>query len=227
MNARITRKSFVLLAVALVMVLVLAGTVLAAEQTERPVFWSWDVGGTPVGASNLVRNDTGISASFKTTGLTPGNAVTLWFVVFNNPGECSAPGCGPDDMGDTPAQGDCLYAGGPVIGGDGQGNFGGHLNVGDTSRSGLAELMGGCENCTPGLINPEGALVTLAVHDHGPARTGQALTEQISTFMGDCDPYPPSPVIGDANGFATGPGDLPIPAGGYCLTTQFSPHMPQ
>lgn len=129
--------------------------------------------------------------------------------------------CSPLDLGDTPAQGDFFLASGHVIGGSGKGNFGGHLNAGDTSRSGLAEMMGGCENCTPGLINPEGALVVLATHDHGPALTDQALKEQISTFLGDCD----AGFIGNQFGFAE-EGDLPIPAGGFCSTIQFSPHLP-
>lgn len=231
MNARTGRKNFVLLAVALVVVLITAGTALAADQTVRPVFWSWDLGGTPIGTSKLVRTNNGLGASFHTNELTPGHAVTLWFVVFNYPQLCSDGRCGPDDMGlGKPAQGDFLYGGGHVVGGSGTGNFGGHLKVGDTSRSGLAERLvqrGVCQDIeacpTPGLINPEGALVILALHDHGPALTGQALVEQISTFLGDCQ----SGDIGDPDGFATGPDDLPIPAGGYCSTIIRSPHMPQ
>jgi hypothetical protein len=231
MNARSIRKSFVFLAVALVAILITAGAAMAAEQTVRPAFWSWDLGGTPVGTSKLVRTSNGLSASFHTNELEPRNAVTLWFVVFNYPQLCSDGRCGPDDMGlGKPAQGDFLYGGGHVVGGSGAGNFGGHLKVGDTSRSGLAERLvqrGVCQDLeacpTPGLINPEGALVILALHDHGPALTGQALVEQISTFLGDCQ----TGDIGDPDGFATGPDDLPIPAGGYCSTIIRSPHMPQ
>ena len=39
----------------------------------------------PVGSSKLVRTDNGLSADLKTTGLTPGHVVTLWWVVFNYP----------------------------------------------------------------------------------------------------------------------------------------------
>ena len=230
MNARITRKSFVLLAVVLVVGLFAVGTVLASKPTEKPVFWTWDLGGTPIGTSSLVRTDSGLSANLHADGLTPGNAVTMWFVIFNYPGLCSDGKCGPDDMGvNKPAKGDFLYGGGHVVGGDGQGNLGGHLTVGDASRSGLAErleqrgLCQGEECVTPGLINPQGALVILAVHDHGPALTGQALVAQISSFLGDCQ----AGDIGNENGFATGPDDLPIPAGGYCSTIIRSPHMPQ
>jgi hypothetical protein len=223
-------RGIVLIMVALAMVLALVGTVLAAEPTQRPVFWTWDLGGTPIGTSKLVRTGNGLSADFYTEGLTPGNAVTLWFVIFNHPGLCSGGMCGPDDMGvNNPAQGDFLFGGGHVVGDDGVETFGGHLKAGDTSRSGLAERLvqrGVCqegEACpTPGLTNPQGALVILALHDHGPALTGQALVDQISTFLGDCD----TGDIGNAGGFATGPWDLPIPVGGYCSTIIRSPHMP-
>lgn len=228
MTERITRKSFVLILVLLVLGLIVVGTVLAASSPDKdvPVYWSWDFesGNTdnPVGTSGLVRSGNGISANYKTDVLTPGNAATLWFIVFNYPENCTPDqgGCSPDDLGDTAAQGDFFIGGGHVIGSDGKGNFGGHLKVGDTSGSGLAEVMD-CEDCTPGLIDPAGALVVLAVHDHGPAQTGQTLTEQISSFLGGC--------VGDFNGnefgFATGPGDIPDNVG-ECSTIQFSPHMP-
>ena len=230
MNVLSKRRGLIVAAVVLVAVLITAGAALAGEQSERPVFWSWDLGGTPIGISKLVRTDSGLSASFHTNELTPGNAVTLWFVVFNYPQLCSDGRCGPDDMGlDKPAQGDFLFGGGHVAGSS-AGNFGGHLKVGDTSRSGLAERLvqrGVCQDIeacpTPGLTDPEGALVILALHDHGPALTGPALKEQISTFLGDCH----AGDSGDPDGFATGPDDLPIPAGGYCSTIIRSPHMPQ
>ena len=102
----------------------------------------------------------------------------------------------------------------------GGGNFGGQLQVGDKSASGLAEVMG-CQDCTPGLIDPQGALVVLAIHDHGWAQTGETLVAQISSFLGGCD----GPFNGNEFGFATGPQDIPDDYG-ECSTIQFSPHMP-
>lgn len=124
-----------------------------------------------------------------------------------------------------------LLSSGHVIGESGKGNFGGHLYVGDRSGSGLAEMIcsdpevdcteGVPPGDTPGLIDPEGAMVVVAIHDHGPARTGQTLNEQIGSFLGGC--------VGDFNGnkfvFATGPQDMPD-AEGECFTIQFSPHLP-
>lgn len=37
-----------------------------------------------LGSSTLVRTDSGISATYRTEGLPSGQAITMWFVVFNN-----------------------------------------------------------------------------------------------------------------------------------------------
>ena len=234
MKERISKKSFVLVLGILVLGLFFVGVVVAQGQShksESPVYWSWDLGGDPAGVSNIVRTKNGISAEYETYGLTPGNAATLWIIVFNNPDECSADGggCSPDDFGNPLVQGDFLVASGHVIDDSGEATFAGHLKVGDTRGSGLAEMIclnTGCTpgedpNLTPGLIDPENALIVLAMHDHGPKESGQVLTEQISSFLGGCD----LPFIGDINGFATGPGDLPDDPG-ECATIQFSPHAP-
>ena len=154
--------------------------------------------------------------------------MTLWFIVFNNPNECvGGPyNCGPADMGaNRAAEGDFLLATGHVVNGQKKVTFAGHLNVGDVSGSGLLELP---DNCIPGypdcggpvgLKNPEGALVILAVHSHGPALTGQGLKSQISSYLGGC-----TDVIGTVpGGFAAGPSEVPN-AIGECATIQISPH---
>ena len=229
MKGKNVKKNFVLVFVVLVFSLVTAGTLLAKgppNHSKSPVFWTWDFisGNTdnPVGTSKLLRNNNGVSAQFRSDALTPGHAVTLWFVVFNYPEKCLAGPykCSPLDMGDTEAKGDFLFASGHVLG---NGNFAGRLNAGDTSRSGLAEVRG-CQDCTPGLIEPESALVILAIHDHGPALTGQALKAQISTFLGDCH----NGSLGNMFGFATGPEDIPdeLHEAGMCSTIMHSPHRP-
>jgi hypothetical protein len=230
-------KGSVMILLVLAMGLVLVGTIFAkgpsqktkarSQKSNASVFWSWDfengISDNPVGSSKLVRTSKGIKGSYKTDALTPGNAATLWFIVFNNPKLCEAGEymCSPKDLGDTPAQGDFFLAGGHVVGGKGKAKFAGQLKVGDKRRSGLAETIEGCEDCTPGLIDPEGALVVLAIHDHGPAQTGQTLKAQISSFLGGCV----GDFNGNVNGFAEGPGDIPD-ADGECSTIQFSPHMP-
>jgi len=230
-NTHLVLAGLLLALVAGLMVAV-TGTALAnnrAQRSEAPVYWSWDFmdGNTsnPAGTSTLVRSANGISANYRSEGLRPDNAMTLWFIVFNYPDLCTPDqgGCSPDDLGSAAAaQGDFLVASGNVIGASGIGNFGGHLNVGDASGSGLAEML--CPetmDCTPGLLNLDGALVVLAIHDHGPRPTGQTLQEQLSSFLGGCV----GAFNGNEFGFATGPEDIPD-ADGECSTIQFSPHPP-
>ena len=221
-------------------VLVLTGLVIAAvsilvvgpalaKETEHKstsdVMWTFESDdpafSNPNGTSTLIRTKNGISANYKTSGLTPGSTATLWFIVFNDPLACSDE-CGVDDLGPGPAQGDFLLASGQVIGSDGNATFGGHLSVGDTSGSGLNELPS-CPDgdCGIGLLYPETALVVLALHSHGPAMKGQELKAQISSFTGGCVVFQDV----DNDGFANGPEDIPD-ALGECSTMQVSPHAP-
>lgn len=218
-----SKRGLFLLLLALVAVLTVTGTVLAdnsATISPSDVYWSW--GEQAPGTSQVVRTANGASANLQVGGLRPGNAATGWWIVFNYPELCiPAPyDCGPDDMfGNPAAGGDFLLLSGNVIGGSGMATFAGHLQKDSNRGSGLAEVLG-CQDCTPGLKEPETALIILATHDHGPQQTGELLVDQISSFLGGCDVF-----VGDAYGFATGPGDIPD-AEGECSTIQVSPHMP-
>jgi hypothetical protein len=191
-----------------------------AARSTQPVVQIWD--GTPVGSSTLVRTDAGLSAAFHSTNVPAGQAVTLWFVVFNNPTACIA-GCGLDDILFNPdAGGDFLVGGGHVVGGGGMTSFGGSLKVGDTSGSGLAEI--GMPERSVGLTNPWGAQVGLLLHSHGPMVPGPTLASQLSSFTGGCTVF-----LGDlelpGSGLADGPEDVPD-AVGECSTLQASIHLP-
>jgi hypothetical protein len=167
-----------------------------------------------VGSSTLVRTDSGISATYQTQDLPPGQAVTLWFIVINNPEACISTPCSVEDvLFNEAAQGDFLFGAGHVIGAGGGGNFGGSLKVGDVSGSGKTEV--GLP--AVGLLNPRGAEVHLALHSHGPALTGQTLQAQISSFAGGCTAF-----LGPF-GIAAGEGDVPD-AEGECSTIQASVH---
>ena len=67
-------------------------------------------------SSTLTRDANGITATFNTEGLIPGNAYTLWFVIFGD-----APG--PPIMD--------AFADGIVVGKSGEANFSGHLSIGE------------------------------------------------------------------------------------------------
>ncbi len=228
------RNQYITASILIVVVAILLGiyanSALARSNTSTAdVYWSWDTS-NQVGTSNLVRNKNGISAEYSTDGLPGGQAMTLWFIVFNNPEACEAGAfsCGLADMGaDRPAQGDFLLASGHVIGADGTATFGGNLKVDDTSGSGLAEFPDACIPDLPdcggevGLVDVENALVVLALHSHGPKLTGQELESQISSFLGGCENF-----IGTGpDGFAANAGEIPANVG-ECSTFQISPHPP-
>jgi hypothetical protein len=186
-----------------------------SQRTTSPAYWFWD----PVnaaGTSTLVRSENGVSFTYKTSSLPPGQVVTVWVVVFNNPSACATHPCTFADMGpgNPAARSDFLYGGGHVIGGSGTGNFGGHLRVGDASGSGLAEIGGPAL----GLLNPMTAEIQLALHSHGPAVPGQVIKAQLTSFLGGCQQF-----LGP-DGIADGPEDMPVNVG-ECSTFQGSIHQ--
>jgi len=108
-------------------------------------------------SSTLHRNKNGITVNFNTNGLIPGNAYTLWFVVF----------------GDAPGPPSSTHAAGHIVGGSGKGNFSGHISVGDSF-----------DNLNV-FNNPLTAEVHMALRTHGPAQPGM-IPEQIQTINGGC-----------------------------------------
>ena len=113
-----------------------------------------DIEGT---SSTIHRNKNGITVNFKTDGLIPGNAYTLWFVVF----------------GETPGPPSSTHAAGHIVGGSGKGNFSAHLSLGD--------IFGNMKVFN----NPLTAEVHMALRTHGPAQPGM-ITDQIQTINGGC-----------------------------------------
>lgn len=188
----------------------------AADRSTSNVYWTWDTS-SPVGESTLTRTDAGISATFQTEGLLANQAVTMWFIVVNNPAACNATPCSIEDLlFNEAAQGDFLFGAGKITGGSGVGHFGGSLRVGDVSGSGFIEI--GMPERAVGLLDPRGAEVHLALHSHGPALTGQALKSQISSFLGGCEVF-----LGNQFGIADSPAAVPS-APGECSTFQVSVH---
>jgi hypothetical protein len=112
----------------------------ATAQISSSEVYNWWDGGTSVGTSQLVRNGAGLSASYHVSGLPAGQAMTLWFIIFNNPENCATNPCSiPADVFNPAASADFYFAAGHVTGGSGNVSLGGHLNVGDMRRSGKAE----------------------------------------------------------------------------------------
>ena len=216
------RKSsrFIVLFGLLLAMLALVAVLPAAANDHRStenVYWWWD-GATVIGSSTLTRTPNGISANYQTTGLASGQAMTSWFIVFNNPDGCNNDPCAaPEDVFNPDADADFLLAAGHVTGNGPAATFSGYLPVGDASGSGMPEI--GFPELALGLLDPLNAEVMLALHSHGPAMSGQTLVDQISSFTGGCTSF-----LG-TNGFANGPADIPANPG-ECSTFQLSVHQP-
>lgn len=155
--------------------------------------------------STLVRMEHGLYMTFITEELEPGDAVTIWWVIFNKPENCSEGDCGVDDVvlvdetgtilkndegapqpnvaGRTAAGVAQLTATGTVVDEDGSAKFLARLPVGDTNDAQFG----------PGLLNPMTADVHLVARTHGPASPG-VLHEQLTTPWGGCpDGWPKAP----------------------------------
>ncbi len=182
-----------------------AGTALAGAAVHQSVdVTRFDGLGGDVGDASLVRTNSGVSMTIKSSiegelfviggpGLNgnffnPGDATTNWWVIFNEPGNCVG-GCGEDDvlnsLGGGPlldAEVDVIFATGHVAGS--KWRAAAHLSEGDTKGS-LRPLFGAAPI---GLIDAMTAEIHVVVRSHGPAKDiapGQ-LDDAISTVFGGC-----------------------------------------
>ena len=143
-----------------------------------------------VGTSYLKRNGNGLTAKVVCDGLIPGHTYTLWWVIWNNPGECNDGAGGPCGLPDFAkadlVQVELLYASGVVAGKSGKATFSAHLKEGDNDGSvnDLFELpsYGGLQEG-----NKMGAEVHMVIRSHGPGIPGE-IGKQITTYLGGCDP---------------------------------------
>jgi hypothetical protein len=129
-------------------------------------------------ATMLVRTRDDVTGTIHTSGLVPNHVVTAWFVFFNHPEHCSTRPCTPTDLNNPLVQGSLVNIGGALVGPDGTANFAEVRAVGDT-----ANAFSG-----PGLLEPRGAEIHLAVRDHGLALLGTAFSQQLTMFNGGCPP---------------------------------------
>lgn len=134
-----------------------------------------------VGTSSLTRKPDSVKMSLSTTRLPAGDAVTVWWVVFNHPENCRTkiddPGfpfrCGEPDLGRLDVHASVLFAAGHVIGADGTARFGAHLAAGD----GRGAIFG--SGLDPAQVDQ--ADIHLVVRDHGP-KDRALLPGQIRSF---------------------------------------------
>ena len=122
-------------------VMVIALAIPASAGTTRSNVYRFSDGSPVSGASSVVAtSDAGARLNLHTEGLPAGHSVTVWWVIFNEPQNCTHPEaglrCGPGDLppfgGDDSAVTSIVYAAGHGIGGSGQATFAGRLAEGDT-----------------------------------------------------------------------------------------------
>jgi len=123
-----------------------------------------------LGDASFTRTLSGAAISAEADSLIPGNAYTMWWVIWNDPSQCAA-ACGEPDLG---VSGNVvLLADGVVASDAGTASFAASLSVGGTMPDGPI----------PGpLTDPLSATIHLVLRDHGPALEGDALTAQLTTF---------------------------------------------
>lgn len=163
-----------------------------------------------LGASTLMRYDDAVDMTISTTGLEPGHAYSVWWVIFNNPDACSDE-CGLDDFPegvpgaktgteppDPAVQASVVWATGLIVSGEGAADFRAHLEIGNPP---------GAVDFGPGLVAPMNAEIHLPVRSHGRAVLGQ-VAEQIGTKNGLCEVTKPDP------------------GSSKCLNVQVATHLP-
>jgi hypothetical protein len=161
-----------------------------SSNTVADVHWfhppasSGHASGTPVvgASSTMIRNAEAVSYTIDTNGLTPGDAATNWWIVFNNPQFCSPPGCGskdfPQNGGDPKVEASVYWATGAIVDAHGFVHFAAHQLVGGAAPGQV--LFG------PGLLD-RNAEIHIVTRTHGPASTNAAtLNAQLTTFGGAC-----------------------------------------
>jgi hypothetical protein len=139
---------------------------MMAIRTTSPVVSAADPSIVLPGSSTLTRTERGISVHLETSGLTPGHAYTIWWGIDSTP--------------ESPRIGGRI-TGFVVKNHNGKIDVEGHLKVGQIV--GDPPVPG-----QEGILTAQDALharILVAVRDHGPALTGQALFEQTHTFQAD------------------------------------------
>ncbi len=177
---------------------------------SAPFTLSPDLGASVSGESTLVRTVNGLSMTFTDNELEPGDAYSIWWLIFNNPAGCTG-GCGEDEVGaflesgENPAELSALNATGGVADSSGSATFSASLAIGD---EGPGEFLFG-----EGVTDSLGAEVHLIIRTHGPAsEDADTLLAQTSTFGGSCD-VNAGGTLAEGEGFA-------------CLEPHASIHMP-
>ncbi len=134
------------------------------------------------GESHLTRTDDSLFIVVESCDLVPGDAYTLWWVVFNDPTECASHPCTGFDFGNSLVGGSVGNASGNIAKSDGTMEFGGALRQ-DAGEDGHEILFGDMLTA-----DPHDAEVHIVVQSHGQGRGGEKLRQQLTYFEANCTP---------------------------------------
>ncbi len=122
--------------------------------------------GTVVGSADLVRNNNGITCVIHTSGLVPGDAYSVWWVI-------------PDEAL-------VFNATGGIAGGDGTATFAGHASTGPVGPVDGSVVL---SNGDGSFDQPRTDTVTVIIRRHGSPIPG-LIDQQTGTFNGGCSLKP-------------------------------------
>ncbi len=164
----------------LALVLMSAAQTAAADTRSLPLSWTPPSGQTPGPIDGtralLVTSADGASMHLTSKDLTPGNAVTIWFVALQNPHLCKKNPCTPKEaMGMPEMETVAVNGGGTVVPADGRIEVSAHLPVGAVPTN-LFDTD---------FETPMTAEYHLVIHDHGPL-IPELAPDMLSSFRGGC-----------------------------------------
>lgn len=157
------------------------GAAQVTEAITKPMSWTPGSGMTPGpvdGTSVILETGPfGAAMAMRTAGLTPGDVVTVWWVVIQNPEVCAGEYCTPAEAMSPGSRTDSVVAlaAGGVVADDGTISLAGFLPVGDVDGNFFDTTF----------RSPETAEIHLPVHNHGPLDPGIA-EEMLSSFRAGC-----------------------------------------
>jgi hypothetical protein len=197
-----TKRTTLMIAVVALAVMMIGGAAIAAGHLQPSTTdvqnTSWFADDSDAGGKSiLTRTQTMVVATVEAANLEPGDVHTLWFVVFNEPEDCSDGVCGEDDIfgpdgnlneaGIVAAQIGIGNASGNVAKSNGTAEFGAVLRQGlnNDHQVLFPAGFGGASVLT---ANPNDAEVHVIVQTHGQARGGSQLSMQLTYVDAACTP---------------------------------------
>lgn len=152
-----------------------------AEAVTKPMNWTPGSGMAPgpVDGTSVVleKGPFGAAMAIKSSGLTPGDVVTVWWVIIQNPDICKGEICTPlETMADGNVSDSVVsLASSGVVADDGTISLASYLPKGEVDGNFFQTTF----------HNPEGAEYHLPIHNHGPLDPNIA-QEMLSSFRAGC-----------------------------------------